>query len=250
MQEKDRAICLRTTVYSDSSQIAVFLTESGGKISALAKGSRRPKNPFDGPIEVFSYGTIVFLRGRGEGLAVLCEFAQQPLFGGLRRRLEALNSGLAAVELTEKLTQPEDPHAGLFEALRQFLLDLQEARDVREIRLRLILYQMQLLSEIGLAPVLDRCTNGPHPFGSHWKWVYFSSHQNGLLCPDCEGAFVEKKRLSPAAAAALADLKRLKNADEKTLEEIEGLLRYHFTELTGRPLRCKTDYRSSSNNSF
>ncbi|HOK65465.1 MAG TPA: DNA repair protein RecO [Anaerohalosphaeraceae bacterium] len=241
MQKKDQAICLRTVAYSDTSQIAVFFTETEGKISAIAKGSRRPKNPFDGPIEVFSYGTIVYAPGRQEGLAVLAEFAQQPLFLGLRRRLETLNAALPAAELTEKLTQPQDPHPRLFEGLRQFLLDVQEAADARQIRIRLIVYQMLLLAEIGLAPVMDRCVNGPHPFGRHWKWIYFSSHQNGLLCPDCEGAFAEKKRISPAAAAALADLKRLKNADEKTIQEIENLLLYHFRELTGRPLKSKPD---------
>lgn len=235
MQKKDQAICLRTVAYSDTSQIAVFLTETGGKISAIAKGSRRPKNPFDGPIEVFSSGTIVYVRKRQEQLAVLAEFAQQPMFVGLRRRLEALNAALLAAELTEKLTQDEDPHPPLFEALRQFLLDVQEADQPQQIRKRLILYQMQLLAEIGLAPVLDRCVNGPHPFGRHWKWVYFSSHHNGLLCPDCEGAFAEKKRISPAAAAVLADLRRLKNTDDRIVQEIEALLLYHFTELMGHP---------------
>jgi DNA repair protein RecO (recombination protein O) len=250
MQKKDQAICLRTVAYSDTSQIAVFLTETAGKISVMAKGARRPKNPFDGPIEVFSFGTIVYVRGREEGLAVLSEFAQQPVFAGLRRRLEPLNAALLAAELTEKLLRDEDPHPQLFEALRQFLLDVQEAEEPRQIRIRLILYQMLLLAEIGLAPVLDRCVNGPHPFSRHWKWIYFSSHHNGLLCPDCEGAFAEKKRISPAAALCLADLRQLKQADDRTVQEIEGLLLYHFTELMGHPPRCRTDYTSSSNKSF
>lgn len=241
MQKKDRAICLRTVVYSETSQIVTFLTHSAGKLSAIAKGSRRPRNPFDGPIEIFAFGTIVYRPPRSEGLAVLSEFAQEPLFSGLRRRLESLKTALLAAELTEKLTQPEDPHPGLFEALHRFLANVQQAPNEREIQSHLILYQIALLSEIGLRPVLDRCTNGPHLFSRHWKRIYFSSRTNGLLCPDCEGAFAEKKRISPQAAAALADLRLLKNADEKTIHEIEALLLYHFTELLGSPLKCRPD---------
>lgn len=241
MHQQDQAICLRTVTYSETSQIVTLFTRGRGKLSAIAKGSRRPKNAFDGPIEVFACGSIAYTPGRGEAVATLSEFSQEPVFRGLRVNLEALNAALLAAELTEKLTEMQDPHTDLFEALRQFLTNVQEAKDKKDVLIYLILYQLTLLSETGIRPVLDRCTNCPNKFSGRWKTIYFSSRNNGLLCPDCESAFVEKKRLPAPAGAALANLKNLKTISESVAKEIEALLLYHFTELLGKPPKCKIE---------
>jgi DNA repair protein RecO (recombination protein O) len=241
MHRQDQAICLRTVIYSETSQILTLFTREHGKLSAIAKGSRRPKNAFDGPIEIFACGSIAYTPGRGEAVSTLTEFSQQPVFRGLRANLDALNAALLSAELTEKLTEIQDPHPDLFEALRQFLTDVQGAGDKKDVLIYLLLYQLTLLSEAGIRPVLDRCTNCPNKFSGRWKTIYFSSRNNGLLCPDCEAAFVEKKRLSAPAAAALANLKILKNISENVAKEIEDALIYHFTELLGKPPKCRME---------
>ena len=71
MLTKDTAICVRTTDFSETSQILTLFTRAAGKISAIAKGSKRPKSAFDGPVEVFSYGRIVFSDSTKEKLATL-----------------------------------------------------------------------------------------------------------------------------------------------------------------------------------
>lgn len=238
MHQQDQAICLRAVTYSETSQIVTLFTREHGKLSAIAKGSRRPKNAFDGPIEIFACGAVTFAPGRGETVATLTEFSQQPLFRGLRANLDALNTALLAAELTEKLTEMQDPHPDLFDTLRQFLADVQELNDKSEMLIYLILYQLILLKEAGIRPVFDQCTNCPAKLTGQWKTIYFSSRSNGLICPDCEAAFVEKKRLSPPAASVLSNLKTLKDAGERVAKEIEALLIYHFTELLGKPPKC------------
>ena len=64
--------------------------------------------------------------------------------------------------------------------------------------------------------------------------IYFSSSANGLVCRNCESAFQDKFKLGENAAAALTNVKLLAEADENTLNQIEEMLVYHFTELTGR----------------
>ncbi len=56
MLTKDFAICIRAADFSETSQIVTLFTRATGKIKAIAKGSKRPKSKFDGPIEIFSYG--------------------------------------------------------------------------------------------------------------------------------------------------------------------------------------------------
>jgi len=248
MLTKDIAICIRTIDFSETSQIVTFFTRATGKISAIAKGSKRPKSAFGGPIEMFSFGEIVFSDSTKEKLVTLTEFQQRSL-SGLANNFFALNCCLFAAELVNNLTQPYDPHPELFDSFLQFLENVEgEPRPVktqhrassiehRDILSLLILFQLTLLREIGLMPILNACANckTSHESRATSYEIYFSSSANGIICRDCEASFPDKIRLTADAAACLANLKQFAESDEKTLNEIEKVLMYHFTELLGRP---------------
>ena len=257
MLTKDSAICIRAVDYSETSQILTFFTRATGKISAIAKGSKRPKSAFDGPVEVFSYGKIVFIQKTGKKLAILTEFEQQPALTNLSNNLFALNCSLFADELVNNLTDDYDPHPELFDNFLQFLKDTQatshsavlgtpavrhpvdyggrltaETRDTLSL---LILFQLALLKEIGLQPILNACANCKNNFNADWPQTYFSSSANGLICRDCEASFPDRIRITKTAANCLSNLKLLTETNEKTLNEIEKILIYYFTELLRKP---------------
>jgi len=263
---KDTAICIRAVDYSETSQIVTFFARAAGKISAIAKGSKRPKSAFDGPIEIFSYGKIVFADSNKEKLATLTEFESAyggPGFTGLSNNLFTLNCCLFGAELLNNLTHDYDPHPQLFDDFLQFLENTQSSiLDSRfsipdnqsltsiqqscpgapgssiEILTLLILFQLSLLKEVGLQPILSYCVNCKtkyeHRASSIEHRVYFSSSANGLICRDCEASFPDKLRLTQKAANCLSNLKLLAESQEKTLNEIETVLVHHFTELLGR----------------
>ncbi len=260
MLTKDSAICIRAVDYSETSQIVTFFAKATGKFTAIAKGSKRPKSAFDGPIEVFSFGRIVFSDSNKEKLATLTEFQQQPSLAGLSKNLFALNCASFAIELLNSLTDDYDPHPQLFDSLLQFLQNVIEQRvtgratsDERRATLSLlILFQLALLKEVGLMPILNYCVNCKtqyeHRASSIEHRVYFSSAANGIVCRDCEAAFPDRIEVTASAAECLlvlsklvlgavegADLKLLPEADERTLNEIEKLLISHFTHTLGRP---------------
>jgi DNA repair protein RecO (recombination protein O) len=236
MLTRDRAVCIRATDYSETSQVVTLFARLSGKVRAIAKGSKRPKSAFDGPIEPLSFGDILFAGARKEKLATLTEFQQQPVRGELRRNLFAMNSALFAAELLDRLTDEYDPHTVLFDHFVQFLQDIEEERvagDRRDILVRLILLQLVLLNEVGLRPTLTACANCKRPAGPNWGQTYFSPSANGLICRDCEMSFPEKVRLSGKASKCLTDLRQIGTGDERTLDEIERLLIRHFTEILG-----------------
>ena len=241
MLTKDTAICIRAIDYSETSQIVTFFTRATGKISAIAKGSKRPKSAFDGPIEIFSHGKIVFSDSNKEKLATLTEFEQQPGLTGLRNNLFALNCRLFGTELINSLTNDYDPHPDLFDSFLQFLQNANEHRESkiehRDLLSLLILFQLTLLKEIGLQPILNYCVNCKTRYERRAtsNEFYFSSSANGLICRDCEGSFPDKIRLTKNAANCLANVKLIAESQEKTLNEIEKVLIYHFTELLGKP---------------
>ncbi len=232
MLTKDVAICIRAVDYSETSQIVTFFTKANGKIGAIAKGSKRPKSAFDGPLEVFSHGKIVFSDSAGAKLATLTEFEQQSAFTNLANDLFAMNSVSFAAELVDKLTNECDPHPQLFDSFLQFLQNTNERHNAMAL---LILFQLSLLKEIGLQPVLNACANCKRSFNSDWSQCYFSNSMNGLICRDCENSFPDKIRLTKDVAACLNNLKLIADTNEKTLMEIEKVLIHHFTEILHRP---------------
>jgi len=237
MLTKDSAICIRAVDYSETSQIATFFAKVTGKFTAIAKGSKRPKSAFDGPIEVFSLGRIVFSDSNREKLATLTEFQQQPSLAGLSKNLFALNCASFAIELLNSLTDDYDPHPQLFDSLLQFLQNVSEQRVTGRATISLlILFQLALLKEVGLMPILNYCVNCKTQYGIRdtRHEFYFSSAANGLICRDCEAAFPDKIKVTASAAKCLADLKLLADANERTLNQIEKLLINHFTQTLGR----------------
>jgi len=260
MLTKDTAICIRATDFSETSQILTLFTRAAGKIGVIAKGSKRPKSAFDGPIEVFSYGEIVFSDSSREKLATLTEFQQKPGFADLANNLFALNCCLFGAELVNSLTNDYDPHPELFDSFLQFLRNTNEIlrrtpnggdtlHASRDTLALLILFQLVLLREIGLMPILNACANCKTQYAirntqyapllsakaEKGDEFYFSSSANGLICRDCEASFPDKVKLTKDAADCLANAKLLAGAEEKTLNEIEKILIHHFTELLHKP---------------
>ena len=241
MLTKDTAICIRAIDYSETSQIVTFFARAAGKISAIAKGSKRPKSAFDGPIEIFSYGKIVFADSKKEKLATLTEFESAyggAGFAGLSNNLFTMNCCLFGAELLNKFTHDYDPHPKLFDDFLQFLQNAQENKDKHQMLALLILFQLGLLKEVGLQPILSYCVNCKTRYEHRASGIehraYFSSTANGLICRDCEASFPDKVRLTQTAANCLSNLKLLAESQEKTLNEIETVLIHHFTELLGR----------------
>ncbi len=234
MLKKDQAVCLRKVDYSETSQIVTLFTRDSGKLSAIAKGAKRPKSAFDGPIESFAFGDIVFAQSHTDKLSTLTEFQQKPVFMNLRKKLFNLNCALFAAELLDSFTSDGDRHAELFDSFIRFLNDVQNTEnDFNSLGL-LILFQLALLNEVGTRPVLNSCTNCKVSFTDKWNKTYFSSLANGLVCQDCEQAFADKIKLSENCARCLSNLKLITSADKKTLDEMEKILVYHFSELMHR----------------
>ncbi|MHC4758966.1 MAG: DNA repair protein RecO [Planctomycetota bacterium] len=123
---KDIAICIRASDYSETSQIVTLFTREHGKIRAIAKGSKRKKSAFDGPIEVFSHGEVVYSEAVRENLATLTEFEQKRGFSGLTRDLFYYHCGLFGAELVGSMTTDKDLHPELFQGLMDFLCHLED----------------------------------------------------------------------------------------------------------------------------
>jgi DNA repair protein RecO (recombination protein O) len=239
----DRAICVRVIDYSETSQVVTFFTRQTGKVTLMAKGSKRARSPFGGPIEIFSTGRAVFSDSGRDKMGTLVEFeqmAEMPASSTIASDIGTLNCCLFTVELVNLLTTDFDPHPGLFDALLTFLNKIN--RNKKNALAPLVVFQLNLLREIGLLPVFEFCVNCKNHFNTQSQQAplgvphetYFSNNAKGLICRDCQGAFPDGVPIAKKAVNCLTNFDSIASADEETIGGIEGVLISYFTDIIGR----------------
>lgn len=153
----DKAICLRETDWSESSQVVVLLTERFGKVRGLAKGSRRQSPSaiarFSGGINLLNLGQVVVTTKPATQLAAVTEWDLQRDHYHLRTNLSAQWSAMYAAELADAMLLEEDPHQAVFDALARFL---EVSAEPKGVAIALLRYQWSVLCEAGYRPTLDR----------------------------------------------------------------------------------------------
>jgi len=244
MPQRESAICLRTTDYSETSQVVVFLTRGAGVVRLLAKGAKRPKSKSGGAIDLLAEGEVVFIAPRGESLGTLTEFAETVSRSALRRDTSRLNAALYMIELVGQMLPEADPHPGVFDLLHSALARAGESD--ASIAAVLAYFQWRLLRHVGLLGALTGCVAcGLADVGKQvggGREVYFSSTLGGLLCGACEGAAVEKFRIGGPALAGLAALAAAESGKKvvlpgKQADGVNRVLAYHIRQQLGKSLR-------------
>lgn len=104
------AIVLRRTNYGEADRILNFLVPDGTKISAIAKGVRKPKSKLAGGLELLAVCDVTVVRSRGD-LGLVTSARLRIFFGNILQqyeRLEAAQSFIKWVSVaTETVGEPE-----------------------------------------------------------------------------------------------------------------------------------------------
>jgi len=228
---KDQMICIRKVDYSESSQILTFFGRSSGKVSLIAKGSRRDKGKFDGAIDLLTAGELVFtLPHEGQTVGILTEFTLQEEFAGLRGELLRLHCGEYLADLVGAFTEESDPHEKLYDELYQSLQDLQKGKRAEVV---LLSFEMALLQEIGLGPSWRNCCRCGGIVEDKGRG-YFSSDSGGLLCRNCQSGTREKRIIEPAVLKLLQNPTAAQSADKSVVIAAHELLSIHLRHLQGK----------------
>lgn len=210
--EKTEAIVIRQTDFSETSRVISLFTRDFGKISALAKGAKRLKGPFEAALDLLARCRIVFLRKSSGGLDLLTEAQLVKRFRATDRNLVRLYGGYYVAELLASLTEEHDPHPALYDETVE-ALDRLENHDPK---LAILRFELATLREIGHFPELETCVacgrnldqNGPFAF-----WV----SQGGLICRSCQKQEYSNETIH---IGTLAVLKRLATDDVSALSRL------------------------------
>ena len=184
---KDQAICIRHVDWSETSQVVTLLTEQHGKISGVAKGSKRmsPSHVarFSGGIELLTLGQVVATLKSTVELASITEWDLQQTHRYLRQDLVDHQMGLYGADLAAALLADSDPHPASFAALRDFLVELGKSYGRATAVLR---YQWRMLDDCGYRPELAKDVRIGQPLADAASYLFDA--QGGGFTADAQAA--------------------------------------------------------------
>ncbi len=166
----------------------VILTKERGKITAFAKGARKPNSAFLACSQPFSFGEFMFYEGRSS--YTLSSVNISNYFEDLRKDLKAAYYGLYFCEFVDYFTHENEDGTNTLKLLYQSLRALtQGSFDYRLVR---VIFELKLFVLNGLAPEVFQCVK----CGSKEYSFIFHPEEGGLLCMDCKKAYNQAIRIS------------------------------------------------------
>jgi DNA repair protein RecO (recombination protein O) len=175
-------LVVRSVDVFETSSVVTLFTRELGKVSALAKGARRLKSPFQGGLDLLGVSDIVLLHKASDALDLVTEAAPVERFGSLRRDLAALYAGYYIAEILSDLTDFHDAHPRLFDAAT---ITLRHLGDSESRSRRLLRFELACLRELGLMPALEACAHCGASVEGRGDAFAFGLATGGVLCPAC-----------------------------------------------------------------
>lgn len=228
---KAEAIIVRSRVYGEADSILTLFTRESGKVSAIAKGVRKPSSRLRGAVQLFSHTNLVLYTGKS--LDNISQGEAEESFSYLEGDLDRLATASYCAELVDRLTMERQPFPRIF----QLLLSVLQSLATSDAELLARFFEVQLLAVLGYRPQLDGCVQGEHrpdlvAESQTGGPVWFSVERGGVLCPTCAAKTPGAIPLSPATVGVLEYFLRstLEQASKVKLgsrnsRELAGLLR-------------------------
>lgn len=247
------AIVLRTTDFSETSMVVTFFTRESGKITCLAKGARRLRNPFDTALDAMNVCRILYYPKSGDVLQLVTEAKLTDRF-----RVDstvAIYAGFHVVQLLNHFTENFNPQSELFDLTKIVLKDILSLDSIcrtadlgnppEKLSRCLFHYELRLMQLVGLAPSLHECVNCSRKIEVRRgaARVAFGMMDGGVLCSHCRPGRRNVVSLTPEALGALQLLaspderywQRLQ-LSQKTLGEIRGVWNQFLAHQMERPV--------------
>ena len=170
----------------------VILTKEVGKISAFAKGARRPNSALLACSQAFAFGEFSLYAGKSSYNIVSSEISNY--FGELRDDFEGLCYGFYFCEFADYLTKENNDEKNILKLLYQTFRALsKKSIDPQLVR---AIYELKIMELNGETPQVFGCVKcgkgftDPNSSNSlqepqRSERYYFSADSGGILCDAC-----------------------------------------------------------------
>ena len=189
-------IVLANRNLGESDRVVTLLCREQGKLEAVARGARRPRNRLVGLTLPFNVLQMSLFAGRG-----LDEFSQAEgvrSFQVLREDLIRLAYASYLAELVRSFLPEREPNQPVLELLLQSLEDLETSGEPAALA---SYFELNLLDLAGFRPSLETCLACGRPPDQADN--SFSPVDGGFYCTNCAPGRAGTVRLSGQAMAAM-----------------------------------------------
>lgn len=101
---RTKAIILRRTNYGEADRVLSLLTPERGKLSAIAKGVRKPKSKLAGGLELLAVCDVTVVGGRGN-MALVTSARMETFYGDILREYERMELAYELIKSVNKATE-------------------------------------------------------------------------------------------------------------------------------------------------
>ncbi len=145
----DVGIVLKRLNLGEADKLVTFYTQRHGKVTAIARGLRRPTSKRAGSLELFNIVKSSFIKGKGE-LDTLAEVQILESHSGWRKHLGRVNLAYQLAEVVDKLTPDHQPHPEIFKILKESLSQIGGFGSDWELKIKNS--KLKILVELGYWP--------------------------------------------------------------------------------------------------
>lgn len=179
---KVKGIVIREVAYKDNDKIITILTDTLGKVSAIAKGAKKTNSQFLASSQYLVYSEFVLYQNTS--YYYLNSASVINTFYNLRIDFDKLQ---IVFEMTKLINSVTDENQDCDKILKLFLNTIY-ALDKYEKDTKLIInaFKIKLFTVLGFAPRQDKCANCSKPLlDSDNKSVYYDYINNNFICEEC-----------------------------------------------------------------
>lgn len=231
---RDRGVVLRSYKLGESDRIVVIMTESHGKVRAVAKGIRKTKSRIGARLEPMSHVDVLLHRGRD--LDVVNQVEVVDAAPGVHGDLERITQAISMCEAIDLVSQDREPARHLYEMLVGALRTLES----QPSPLLLAGFFLKLLAAEGVGPQVTQCVSCAATDGLE----HFDFLAGGVQCGSCAtGA-----RLEDGVISAMQDI--LGGRLLKALATPESRITRATTSIAMRMMEHHVERRLKSSSMF
>ena len=194
-------VVTRAVNYRDHDRILTLVTRERGKLTATARGCRKPQSKLLTAASPFCYGEYVLNERNGRFYVSQCTVRET--FYNLRLRPEALYAATLVCGVAEEFANPEEPYLKQFSLLLHGLSLL--SREEIPVEGALAFYLAKMLDFEGYRLVTERCGI----CGRTDNLKYMDLERGGAVCGTCGFGRMELFPLPERAMRLLAVLPQM-----------------------------------------
>ncbi len=238
----DKGLVLREVPYRDADMMLTVLTETGGKISAAARGVRRKSSKISAAVQPLAYSEFAFFESSGRYTVNEAELIE--LFYELRQDIVKLSLATYFSELLEVAADAETVNPELLRlGLNTMYALCKLPHDLRAVKAA---FELRIALYSGYAPVLgDKCAIcGASPANP-----VISLNDGAICCAGCTyGGTL------PVDAGTVAAMEHILNCDlkrifsfslgEESLARLEAVAEAYLLRQFDRQFKTLSFYKS------